>query len=112
MAKHWTYTDAVGQQVSDMICTACHQPIKSGEYRFRETDDAYLPQHRACSMDDPQWARIDEKQRQRDAFFASRKAALQKFVNDFGAPDDDLIDEVMASRTSPLSRPNNNSEAK
>lgn len=112
MAKLWSYTDAAGQQVSDMICTACHQPIKSGEYRFRETDDAYLPQHRACSSADPQWARIDEKCRQRDAFYARRKAALQTFVNEFGAPDDDLIDEVMAERTSPISRPNLRSEAK
>jgi hypothetical protein len=98
MAKLWNYTDAAGQQVSDMICTACHRKIVDGEYRFRETDDAYLPQHRACSAADPQWARIDDKRRQRDRFFARRKDALQAFVNEFGAPDDDLIDECMASR--------------
>jgi hypothetical protein len=98
MAKQWTYTDALGQQVGLMICTACHKPIDSGEYRFRETEEAYLPQHRECSANDPCWAQVDKRRREQAAFFAKRKAALQAFVNEFGAPDDDLIDECMATR--------------
>lgn len=58
MAKQWTYTNAAVCTVSDMICTACRKPIERGQYRYRETDDAYLPQHRACSTSDPAWAKI------------------------------------------------------
>lgn len=98
MAKQWMYSDTPGHQVGLMICTACRGKIESGEFRYRETEDAYLPQHRACSESDPEWPRLDKKRNDRLAFFARREAALQAFVNEFGAPDDDLIDECMAKR--------------
>lgn len=99
MAKRWNYASS-NQRVGLMICTACQKPIAEadGDFRFRETDDAYLPQHRACSSSDPEWVKIDENRRKQAAFWARRKAALQAFVNEFGAPDDDDIDECMAAR--------------
>lgn len=58
MAKHWEYTQTPNQ-VGLMVCTACQRNITEGQFRYRETDDAYLPQHRACSADDPKWAQLD-----------------------------------------------------
>lgn len=44
-----------------MICTDCQKPITSGDFRYRETDDAYKPQHRACSESDPGWETYDKE---------------------------------------------------
>lgn len=102
--KRWTYSDASICQVGTMICTACRQPIKDGALRYREDDSGFLPQHRACCPDDPEWEKIVKRQQEHAAFYERRKAALQAYVNEFGAPDDDMIDEVMRTR-SPVSRP-------
>jgi hypothetical protein len=99
MAKSWRYAGD-GTRVGLMICTACHKPIgeADGDFRYRETNDAYLPQHRACSPGDPEWAKIDARRQDYAAYWARREAAMQAFVNEFGAPDDGLIDECMANR--------------
>ena len=55
----WNYTRAENQQMGTMVCTACSRPIKSGQYRYRETEAAYLPQHRKCSEFDNQWIKLD-----------------------------------------------------
>jgi len=55
----WNYADAATSRVGLMICTACRKPIGTGLFRYRETDDAYLPQHQACCEADPKWAAID-----------------------------------------------------
>lgn len=57
--NHWMYARAESQQMGTMVCTACSRPIKSGQYRYRETEAAYLPQHRKCSEVDDQWAKMD-----------------------------------------------------
>ena len=56
---HWMYARAESQKVGTMVCTACSRPIKSGQYRYRETEAAYLPQHRKCSEGDNNWAKLD-----------------------------------------------------
>lgn len=43
-----------------MVCTHCHKPIMSGDFRYRETDEAYKPQHRACSESDSGWEAYDQ----------------------------------------------------
>lgn len=58
--KDWCYSDASDTQVGLMICTACRKKIESGEFRYRETEEAYLPQHRSCCADDPGWKAVDE----------------------------------------------------
>src|SRR5690348_1525425 len=58
MVKHWEYSE-LPSTVGLMVCTACHKPITEGQYRYRETEAAYLPQHRACSISDPRWAQMD-----------------------------------------------------
>lgn len=98
MAKRWNYSHAEICRVGTMICTACRQKINDGMFRYRETDDAYLPQHKACCADDPEWAHIETRRQKQEAYFVRRKDALQAFINEYGAPDDELIDECMAAR--------------
>lgn len=89
MAKNWEYSDAAFNKCGLMICTACRKKIASGQFRYRETDEAYLSQHRECSSDDPQWAKIDAEASKR--FEQRRQAAYAAFVAEFGLPND-LID--------------------
>lgn len=88
MAHQWEYADAATQQVGTMICTACRRRITEGQYRFRETDDAYLPQHRKCSSTDPQWALLDRKDEAQRNYERRRTEAYAAFVREFGVPDD------------------------
>jgi hypothetical protein len=61
MKRSWNYASAENTRVGTMICTACRIPIENGEYRYRETEDAYLPQHRACSEQDEGWKFRDKQ---------------------------------------------------
>lgn len=91
MAKTWSYT-STPHQVGLMICTACRQPITDGEYRFRETEDAYLPQHRSCCQSDPNWLRLDREEQKRLDYHRRRQADFDAFVKEWGMPYD-LMDE-------------------
>ena len=59
MAERWYYSDASYCKVGSMVCTHCKKKIAEGEFRYRETPDEYLPQHRDCSESDPNWAKMD-----------------------------------------------------
>lgn len=107
MAKRWMYSDAAVQRVGAMICTACRGKIADGAFRFRETEEAYLPQHKACCSDDPEWARIAQRRQDQDGFHARRQAALQVFVDEFGAPDEEDIDRAVAARSPALTGKSN-----
>lgn len=102
MAKKWYYAEATSHQVGSMICTACRQKIVIGQFRYRETEDAYLPQHRICSLGDPEWIRIAECDQERSEFYARRKAALVAFIREYGEPDRDDIEEASAAIEPPL----------
>lgn len=99
--KSWNYASAETHQVSDMICTACRKPIDNGEFRYRETDAGYFPQHRACSSDDVNWSRSDAKRAAQIAFYADMDAAFKKFCETYGPPDDEMIDAARASQEQP-----------
>jgi len=86
--KQWHYADAATSKVGKMICTACTKPILAGLYRYRETEDAYLPQHKACSSSDPRWSVLDACDEHRAAFAKRRAGAYARFVREFGEPDD------------------------
>lgn len=59
--KHtWEYANTRSLRVGGMVCTHCHKPILSGDFRYRETDEAYKPQHRTCSESDSGWVTYDE----------------------------------------------------
>jgi hypothetical protein len=98
MAKRWTYSDASICTAGTMVCTACRKPITEGAFRYRENDAGFLTQHKACCLDDLEWKLIEKRQREYAAFYEGRKAALQAYINEYGAPDDDLIDECLAAR--------------
>lgn len=98
--KRYTYSDASICQVSNMICTSCRKPILEGAFRFRETEEAYLPQHRSCTSQDPEWAAIDHRQQLHTAYAARRKLALRKFIEEFGEPDEDLVAEIVREKCS------------
>lgn len=83
MAKKWDrYTNARQSQTGRMICCTCGKPITEGPYRYRETEHAFVNQHRHCAPpDDPAWAEIEAEQKaraEREREFASDVAALRK----------------------------------
>lgn len=88
MAYRWEYAQTPGQEVGLMICTSCQKKITEGQYRYRETEEAYLPQHRACSASDPKWAQLDSEAARNVAFNERRLKAYKAFVAEFGEPDD------------------------
>lgn len=61
----WEYSDTRNSRCGTMICGKCNKPITEGRYRSRQKlkggDWGYSNQHEACSMDDPEWARIDRE---------------------------------------------------
>jgi hypothetical protein len=80
-----------------MICTACRQPIAEGDFRYRQNDDGFLPQHRACSLDDIEWKRIDQRRQEHELFAQRRQNALQAYIEEFGEPWPELIEECVAN---------------
>lgn len=55
------YAVAGSVSVGLMRCELCHKKIKSGQFRYwlSRKGTAYLSEHRACTADDPVWARMD-----------------------------------------------------
>lgn len=94
MAKRWTYSDASICTAGVMVCTACRKPITEGAFRyFKDDAKGYVTQHKACSLDDLEWKQIEKRQQEYAAYHERRRAALRAYIDEFGAPDDDLIDE-------------------
>lgn len=92
MSKKWTYTNTDAARVGRMICTACQKQITDGDFRYRSTGQAYLPQHRVCSEFDKNWLAVDRKKALADEFEKRRKTAFNLFVEEFGLPWD-LIED-------------------
>jgi len=89
--KHWDYIDnAKVRKHGTMVCTKCNKFIKSGEYRVRETEEAYLSQHRKCSLDDPEWAMRD-KRRVRE--YKQLKERLSEYIAFRDKWDEDCLDD-------------------
>lgn len=65
--KQWTYTIADNCRTGTMICTCCGKKITTGEYRYRmkyhsDSDkDYFINQHRECTLDDPNWAKLSKE---------------------------------------------------
>jgi hypothetical protein len=91
-AKHrWYYADANGCRVGTMICTACRKPIESGLFRYRETERADLPAHRACTEFDPQWAVIDQCATESEARYLKMQPIRDAFPD---CDDDDALNKI------------------
>ncbi len=63
--KKWYYANARCGEIGLMVCTACQKDITSGDFRYRTTEEAHLPQHRHCSLSDEMWIKIDEERKAR-----------------------------------------------
>jgi hypothetical protein len=100
MAKnhHWRYADAASCKVGLMRCTYCGKRITAGSFRYRETEEAYLPQHRACSENDPKWAELDRENKIRTTRMRDMLTAAKAFREQWKVDDlDDLIESLTAA---------------
>lgn len=59
--RDWTYTEAPGCKVGLMKCCSCGKKITEGEYRYFETEDAYIPQCKPCGGSDSRWVERDRQ---------------------------------------------------
>ena len=84
MGHTWHYSDVAYQEVGSMICTKCKHLIHNGEYRYRETPDAYLAQHRHCSTDDKMWQCLDKKKAESVIADVKRLGAYIKLRDKWG----------------------------
>ena len=81
-----------------MVCTACRKKITEGQYRVRETPEAYLSQHRKCSETDPNWGELNAQAEKKKQHFANYLAACIEFKNEWGCDElDELIHELQAA---------------
>lgn len=93
MKGDWQYAgDASRSRVGLMFCNACHRPIIDGEFRYRDVGEAYVTQHRACTLQDYAWKRRNALEAERVAKHKARLAAFEAFRNLWGA--DQLDEEI------------------
>lgn len=90
---HYIYASARSTQVGRMMCSVCNQKIVEGDYRYYETEEAYVPQHRACCANDPYWAKQDAEEAAALAYREAFRAACKEFVEKWGLPDEDDFTE-------------------
>jgi hypothetical protein len=97
-ARKWKdcqYSDAASSRHGLMVCNVCNKPIAEGEYRIRETEDAYITQHRACSEHDPNWEVRDRQRANREAQAERLAVAARAFIAEWGLVDlNDYADEA------------------
>lgn len=84
--KHWQYCNVSHGSHGTMRCTACGKRVTEGEYRVRETEDAFLVQHKSCSLQDPAWARRDAAELQRLRGYRDRLQAYEAFHAQWSEP--------------------------
>lgn len=94
--KDWSYTNATSGSHGLMRCCSCGKAIE-GEYRVRDAGSKFVTQHRACSRDDPMWARIDRERNAKAKHYNDLRQAAIAFRDRWGISDlDDLIESLAA----------------
>lgn len=69
-----------------MKCQLCHKEIKPGlSYRWWETSDAYLSEHRSCTEDDPKWKELDKNKQVVQDWQKAYKEACDEFLQKWGS---------------------------
>ena len=89
----WYYvTNAKSHKTGNMICTHCNKLITQGEYRYRETSNAYLVQHRKCSEQDTHWKINDSLKEKQLKQILIKLKAYKDFKNlwDIDSLDDEI----------------------
>lgn len=70
----------------EMKCQLCHKEIKSGlSYRWWETPNAYLSEHRSCTEDDPEWAKLDKYKQDAQKWESDYEQACKEFLQKWGS---------------------------
>jgi len=80
-----------------MRCQKCGKKIISGLFRYWESKnrEAYLSEHKNCSLQDIEWARIDKVQAERIDYNKKLLQSAIEFKGKWGIQDlDELIEEL------------------
>jgi len=94
MAKKWNYSQTPGHTCGTMKCTACGKKVVSGQFRYRETKEAFLVQHRVCSKDDPHWAKLDIELQKRYESMKERLSAFLEFKTQWNVDIEEFDEEI------------------
>ena len=93
----YSYSRVPGSSHGTMHCGACNKPITEGEYRYYQKtgghDWRWVTHHRACTVDDPQWAKRDAAQKAVSDRRAALLDACVKLRDEYQTTD---LDEVIA----------------
>lgn len=93
--RHYVYVALPWSSVGLMCCSCCGKKITEGQYRYFETEEAYVPQHRACCEDDPEWKQLDKEQAIREQQRSDMLADAIAFRDKWGVTDlNELIEEL------------------
>lgn len=98
MSRHYQYVDVRYCQVGKMRCCSCGKKITEGQYRYHETENAYVPCHRSCCQKDPHWAVLDEAEEASKAKRKQFEADVLAFYDKWGHLDEDDFMSIVANR--------------
>ncbi len=96
---HWTYANKSWASYGTMRCTACGKQVTEGDYRVRETEEAYLVQHRACCENDPYWAKLDKEIIEQYESMKLRLAAFREFKKQWNVDIEEFDDEIASMQS-------------
>ena len=69
-----------------MKCQICGKKIEKGlSYRWWETTDAYLSEHRSCTQDDPEWTKLDKQKQESQDWQEGYDQACKDFLEKWGS---------------------------
>lgn len=60
--KYWVYAEANSCTVGLMKCCSCGKKIAEGEFRYYETEEAYVCQCKTCGGSDSRWIERDRQE--------------------------------------------------
>lgn len=60
--KYWVYAEANSCTVGLMKCCSCGKKITEGEFRYYETEEAYVCQCKTCGGSDSRWIERDRQE--------------------------------------------------
>ena len=84
--RQFTYEYESRSTHGNMKCQLCGEKIKSGlSYRYWETADAFLSEHRSCTEDDPEWAKLDKYKQDAQKWESDYEQACKEFLQKWGS---------------------------
>lgn len=87
----WYYTGG-GNQHGLMVCNRCQKKIVGVQYRVYDAGEAYVVQHRTCSLEDKMWAKLEGEMRQR---IVDLQADLVEYQAFRAKHSENALDEVI-----------------